>query len=741
MHFRPILPCILLVLTGCGALGPSEDEKKKDVGGLSQGCLNDMKGTMRRFQTGDVSESEWKSTFDCVGTSLDFFKQYVRGSTDAGYSVSDMNTFAGKFLFTNRSVREQFMQGAFYVKAALLGGRGSVLTFTEIDRVKELLQGIHKITAPLIPVLKKVSEEPTGEVALETAEKLSKAILLFADLLDTLPVSALNDQALKLFLTETYLAMGKEEPEDLSADLFLAKWLMSNTRPDAFEAKDWSKAIRVIAKPFGLYYAFKKVPQADLLDDRSYREFVVAILDQARPMIESAIEAHGGVLPFPLLDRALRSFVGMSKLGVSEATVLQALRPFIRKMLQSTDAIGLDKASLDTLYTLVKRIHQDLLVIDKIYEASGMNPMTTDRTRLVNAINAVSGQFTAAEQDSFLRVKHLALDFRPLFDDGKPSILYDPSATYSRYQLVQLSLIRIGIEQLVRVYTNGGNRIVQADLEVVLKDFKQLLFELEIVDPTIVEFERKRIQDMNLFMFSSDGDEYASLDELTDFGAVTVSSGTLSRKMRETITPKCDAGLGTDLLGWTWLPVGCFRTEFWNHLDLWLENFPILRSHFLNMDSQTKENVKRWIEHGARRNGYNEDNIASYDIRALSIVLHYTETLYARLADDVTRPLTKPNIMAGYPLFKPVLKRKLRQMVPIDLNNDYILKGVYTYLVRYKQIPSSFGSFSTFGLWMLTYPSSSLSTDRTGIFNIVCLLGTPESPEQQKLTKEYCKSY
>jgi hypothetical protein len=739
MHFKPILLLTLMACAGCGALGTS-DEKKAETGGLSQGCLNDMKSTLSRFQTGDVPETEWKSTFDCVGTSLDFFKQYVRGSTADGYLVSDMDTFTGKFLFTNRTVRQEFMKGAFLIKSALLGGKGTLLTFKEIDRVKTLLDGLKEITTPLIPVLKKMHIEPTQDVALEASEAIEKAVLQFADLLDSMPVAALSSEALKLFLSETYLAMGRDEPEDLSDELFLAKWLASNTRPDAFQAEDWSGTIRLIAKPFGLFYAFKKVPQANILDDRNYRNFAFEIMNRARPILENALEAHGGALPFPLLDRAIRSFVGLDGLGVSETTALQALRPFIRRILESKDAIGIDQQSLSKLYTLANRVHAHLNMIDRIYDVSGMNPTSVDYARLSNAVGIVGGQIASSDTDTFNRVKHLALDFRPLFHEGNPSILYHPSATYSRYQLIQLTLIRIGVEQLTRVYTGGENRMIQSDLEAVLKDFRQVLFELEIVDPTIVEFERKRIQDMNLFMFSSDGDEYASLDEMTDFGAITISSGTLAKKMREIITPACDSGLGNDLLGWTWVTAPCFRNEFWNNMHQWLEHFPLIQAQWSTMDFGTKENVKRWIEHGARRNGYNDDNMASYDFRALSIVLHYTETLYAKLASNPAAPLTKSNIMAGYPLFKPVLKRKLRQMIPVDLNNEYILKGVYTYLVRYKEIPSDFRGFGTFGLWMITYPSASLSTDRTGIYNIVCLLGSPESPEQQKLTSQYCKA-
>ena len=143
-----------------------------------------------------------------------------------------------------------------------------------------------------------------------------------------------------------------------------------------------------------------------------------------------------------------------------------------------------------------------------------------------------------------------------------------------------------------------------------------------------------------------------------------------------------------------------------------------------------------WLEHGSRRNGYTNVEFDKFDIGAMATVLHYTENLFTRFDGDQSEVLGKSEVMDAYPVFKNLLAKKAK------VTNDYMLRGIFSYIVKYRAMPetSGIGNLAKLGVWLAIYalPTTNYSADRLGVFNIVCQLAAPESQAQIDATASLC---
>ena len=135
MLSKILLITLALSLSSCGMLGSkNKPAENSTVGG--SGCLDNSKDLVGRYVSGTMDKTEWKSSFDCINQSLDFFTQYVRGSNQNSYSQGDMYTLISRFLITNKTVHRELMRGAFNLKQSLFGGDASQFTTEQIELLK-----------------------------------------------------------------------------------------------------------------------------------------------------------------------------------------------------------------------------------------------------------------------------------------------------------------------------------------------------------------------------------------------------------------------------------------------------------------------------------------------------------------------------------------------------------------------------------------------------------------------------
>ena len=746
-----LISTLIFLITGCGLLGKKDAPVTPPgvIGGT--GCLNQSKDLVSRYLKGEVSDVEWKSAFNCVNQSIDLFKDFVHGSTKNSYSQKDMLVLVTKFLITNKSVRPELMTGAFSLKAALLGGNQSEFTKDEIDLLKNSLNRLRDITVKLIPafaVRREVNPSFTQLSQMITAFKLAGDQL--GDFANTLPTGALSDKIVENLLSELVILLDIPSVQNLTQTLFLGKWVLFNSRRDGIESSDWSLVFKTALGIGGIALAYQTAVGEDpsspkhailnrIQNEYRFREFMWSLAEAVRPYLDVMLVKHGGATPFPLFEQLIDELPTSVLNEFPKSTLKKALRPLVRKLLFSSSNIGLDRAAIQTAYGLLEEFVKDFGLVDRLYEKSGLDIYSVKIDQFTQALDDYYSTLDGNDQVRFQIIKEKLLMYKPLFYKDTSRIRYEAGIGYNKFQqIIVLTLDRIG-RHLLKAYGDHPDYFVDEDLDKFFHEFQEALFAIKVVDPTIPNFWPSRRQDMDLFTPLSDGNGQASIPELVNYGMILISSAGLTSDMRREITGVCDSGLGTDIMGWTKIPADCFRREFNNRLEYWTSEFPRLQNYWKTLSPDQQTRAMKWLEHGARRNGYTEADFDKYDMGSLSTVLHYTESLFTRFDFNDDETLGKSEIEDAYPVFKLLLAKKAKQ----NPKNDYLIKGVFTYIVKFRAMPetSSIGGISKFAYWLAIYSwrTTHYNADRVGVFNIVCQLAAPESSSQLEATKTICK--
>ncbi len=766
-YFKATLTASLLALasaTGCGMLGQKSLPALPGggAGGAANGCLNDSVDLVGRYLRGEISQTQWKTSFDCVNQSLGFFTEFVRGSDSSSYSQGDMYNLITTFLITNREVRPELMGGAFSLKAGLFGGTDMEFTKDEIEVLKRSLTALQEITGELIPYLRvRQSSSPSNEELLAMARAFEQAGNRIADFINTLPVGSLSSRAIDSLLEELTHTLDLPGYEGVGNKVFLAKWLMFNTRRDAIENRDWAELFSSALGLGGMALAVKtslgddpEAPRGKLmnriLEDSQFRSLVWSLAQMARPYIERSLARHQGLAPLPLYDHIIDELPESMIGSVPRRVMKSAIRPLIRKLMQSSTQAGVDAGVIDTLYGLVGEVVEDLNTLDRMYEKQGLDRESLNRNQLTQALTSFENSTGSnAEKTRIRNIRTKLLTYSPLFRrrPGPKGDLYaikfGPGVGYSHFQnRLVLMLDRVG-RHLQKVYGTGGTHFVDTDLNAFFKDFGDILLTSRLFDTTIPNFAQKRLQDMDLFTPASDGNGEGSLVEFVNYAMILISSSHLTAQMRDEITPACDSGLGEDHMGWTKISAACFRSQFHARMDYWIaQDFPRLASYWNTLSPDQKRKAAVFLEHGSRRNGYTEEDFTKFDFGAVSVILYYVESMFGRFDADMTEHLARNEIDQAYPVFKNLIK-KTAKAKGLNTGSDFLLKGIFTYIVKYQEMPATPLNASTLAklaTWMATYalPITSYDTDRYGIFSVVCNIAVPENPAQAPANAVVC---
>ena len=773
MHFKqkrriPLLSLLmtgcLLLTSGCGLLGTASPPSSGSGQVGATGCLDNSKDLVNRYTTGQMSQDEWKSAFDCINQSLDFFTNYVHGSESDAYTANDMYTLVSHFLITTHPVHPELLVSAFSLKAALFGGNDQEFTKEEIALLKTSLGRLSDITGALIPYLaiRQSSTPPTYDQLIDMVTAFKTAGDQLADFINTLPVGMMSDQAFITLVNELTISLDLPTIDNLGTDVFLAKWLLFDTRRDAFENSDWAQIFKTAMGAAGVALAFETAIGTDvnapqhqigtrLENDYLFREFVLALANQFKPYLEQALSFHGGFAPFPIFDHIIDALPDDALNSMPKDKLKAFLRPFFRKFLFSSTQEGFDQGMIDSLYGVLTTIVQDLGLLDRFYVATGADWESVQPTVLSQQMNQYAGTLTnPLDQARFQVLKAKILNYQPQFHKtirpdaitGLPvehqTILFANNVGYSHFQ----NLLVLAVDDVARFaqksYGTVNDAFSVADLTAFFADYTPILFALNVVDPTVPNFAPNRIRDMDLFTPVGNGDNLGQVEEVVAYAMLLISAGDMSSRMNDVITPICKQNLGIDIMGWDLLPADCFRTQFEFNLDAWISDFPRLKAYWdTKLTAKEQVQAMRWLEHGSRRDGYNEEPFGKFDMNAMATILHYTESMFMRYDFDQNEILSKAEVNSAYPVFKGILQRTAKAQ-GTNISGDFLLEGVFSYIVKYQTMPSTIDGKLI--AWILTYfdPTTEYSADRTGIFNIVCQLAGPENPNLTQPNSVIC---
>lgn len=711
-----------LCTTGCGILGQKPPFDKSILFKSNSGCLNQFGKQFETYLVGDVTASDWETTWGCVDATLTQFRTFTRGSDPDGYTVSDIKMLLESFLLTNKTISDSFVESNLELKASLIGGSPRVLSYGEVDRLRDLLSLVKKETSGLIPFMKarKLGNQKDALIRLSLAVETSgRRIGSFFEgrALHTLPKAKM-----KTLLTELKSIFGWNIPVDLVDAIFAAKEAVLSGSSESIEGGVWSKAFQVGGTAAGTLLALKGY-QAD-----SKIDLMTDLIRAHEAMTFQVLAWQGGSLKYEKINNIVDRLP--EEWRVVDGEILKkTIKNVSSRILFSGSVEGMDHGSIQTLYRFIedwKRADGHAEGIFKLFP----NPeaAVSQNEFKVKAIDYLAKIDNISDQKSVKRVIEISQRFRPLFDPGENEIRLQAGVGLSQNHMKKMVLFNLMSEHMLKCYAKQpdgtiGTGVTAENFKELFEEFGPIAGQLHFLDVTFPNLYLKRFREADLFTYASDGNQLLDADEATYYLAIIASSFTLSRKMKIDNEVTCALADGSkDKLEWNWMDIKCFRKSFKDNIGSYLRMFPMLKNYYnlLSVNDQVK--LLNNMERGYRLNGNTDVPIASYDIQGMSGYLHYIEAMFVKFDEDQSQTFNKKELLKMFPTFKKLLAVAAKQ----SESKTAMLEAIFTYVVKFGHKPDeSIWRKIHFFVWMIGRPFWKIKADRGDVYGIVPILMAP----------------
>jgi hypothetical protein len=751
MHFKKIkyfyikfIPLLLgiLFLQSCGVLGKKEELNQKiSFNSSSDGCLNSFGPNTKKYIDGEIESAEWAKTWDCTVDSLEVFKQFVKGSSEDSFTQEDMQNFVANFLVTNKPVTKRLIDASFALKASILGGTKQTVTKKELDKLIVLLKLAKEHTLKILPLLRLRRVDPKVSNLLELSDKIQKFSDDIAEQITSFGSADLTAEDAQSLMEE----LGKIHDWDIDKDWILpimaVKSILLSGAENRIEGLRWPDLFRIVGALGGPAVATISLKKPLLTGPNEYGNFIVSIIHKVRPIIDNALILHKGTIGFDYFNRLIdvipETWLPDEFRKYNREGIKKIIRPIFNVILEGgKDSKGLTQKSVDVIYNLMDEWNRGQTHLETIFQKFDYHNQEVTPTEFTQDAETYAKTLSEQDKASVQRLIHLAADYIPMFRNNDDEITFDKYPAHSLNNLSKLHWMNLAVKQLIKVY-GEKDKITEKNAFKILSDFRDALILLKMIDPTIKDLHAKRVQDADIFMYSSNGDGMVDEKEGTYYLAVLTSSGNLTSRMRALLEPSCKlsnfGGIDKqDVLGWQWMNPQCWRDKFFSNYMDFMKKFVPLRAYYTNLlvrEPDEADKMRISLESAARRYGYcDRYNFGGLDTMSMAGILHYVEMMFLRYDLDYSQSLDVHEALNAYPNFKSVL---LKAKSNLDPDDDATLKAAFTYTVKFSRMPSEdlFGNPSLihFIWWMTNRHLWNINAPRASIYNILPVLSIPDT--------------
>lgn len=736
-----MLACLGLsvtVISSCGVLG----EKEKPSTSLSQSnaaCLDELGPLTEEFLDGTVSESKWRSTWDCVDDTIGLFKTYVKGSEVNGYNASDLRLLTQRFLFAKKTVTAKLIDGALNVKAALFGGVETKLSNGELDQFRNLARFLKEETTRLIPHLRNRKINPTAQNMRAFADAISEFGDRFAIFLNTAPNRKLTTEKALQFVTELSAISVNADSEKLTQwtrALQEVKVLLVRGETDGISGKDWTSLFKLGFRAGGAFFAYLELKDEDPL-------FELEMVERIHGVFKTSLKEWSGVFPFAQFEKIIDQLPASIFPGISEefrAGLKTALHPrtvvsngkttvyhpAASRLLRSKSDLGMDSAALDGLLATFRAGSRGRFHLNRIY---------TDRTgdllpaEFETIAKKYSGPLSKAEQDEVARLITIAKRYLGYHVTGSNELLFGDMNRHSKSNLSKFNWFELTAAFLLDAYGNRTNTYGKAgsvdDLEVLVADLNPLLIATQMVHPLRIDSTAsKRFREANLFTEAGNGDDLMDLPETTIYFSFIFSAALQANRMLES---SLLGGNPCPKVGWDVplrMPVyeiQCFRQRFLANFHDTLSSMPKMQDEIDRMSIAEKENFYSVLENAGKITGFDPTPITKYDVTSYSGITHFVESAFHKFDRNRDGTLDRSEVLE---VAFPVFKRELATMSKIKI--DFVNKAVLLYLMQYGKEPK----MGQLLKWALGFEFlKKFNARRIRVYQIFAALSPPGAPD------------
>ena len=742
----------LFCSTGCGLLGQKESKAKTTKLNQSTGCLDQLGPIFTLYLHGDITPSEWVGTWDCVDNTLGTLTRYVQGATPGVYSPTEIKSLVENFILTGKPITAEMIQGLFAIKATLIGGRPDRITLSEIATFRSLAQFVKERSVALIPMLYNFQHAKTRA----NLDQLATALNDFSGALaDELPITnhaPLTKASITSFITELSKTSIDFDASDLQTwiDFFFgAKGVVIGGEETSLSGTDILSALHT-AGDLGA-----NILTMNSDDANADSPALLRVIDSLERNLLATVARGDGQIPFATLENLFnlvpKRFLP-KRADEFRAGIIHLLHPrteydangknptriqsSIATLLKNLDPAKDGAIFANNVSELVAQLRlyvQSERTLSQVYAGLGKELSVTEFTTRIHAM-AKAGQLDYPDSVEIERLVALAGRYPGLFAEGSSAMRFNGVTTLSKTTLSRYNWMERASRRLLEGYgtakgTNGDPIGTGRDLKHLVLDVDALLRSVGLVHPLTVDVDKKRFREANLFMSTSNGDNFLDINEVTEYINTLVASSNLGSRMSKLILgnedqPGLCAPTGFDpLLQLPTYDITCFRREYRAHFAEFFRDYPFLMDTFIRASGDDQDQFFQRLEAASRFDGLSEKPITDFDISSYSGIAHYVELVMYRFDRNGGRPdngLDRSEIIDQiFPIFS-------NELTKVTCKDTKILnQALLLYLTQYGRSPfadnnhPTVGEYASLVLWVLNGgPFNNFLADRLRIYAI-----------------------
>ncbi len=683
-HFTALTLVIpVLLLSGCSDFlkGKAKDEISIEIKQEALSCLKNVSLDLKKFMKSESTDAEIEKTFSCFDNTLKEFQTRAEGATEKeAFTADELHQIFDKFI-QEAQVSKVAALDLLTLKSALLGGSSQKITKAEISLLREYLLVLRTEVKNLLPYAQLITFRKSELIFSKTMIKngFAQLNLSLKNLMKASRFSQSNYQFQDLKNLAINLKLVGEDEKDLIAlastvnNLLVGQEQISTEGERHIYIDNLTTVLRLYSTQVHGYVKFEMSGAAVLADAFEYVHDMIDLLEDTIQYRKSnAISAESidsllteilkkDILPVRLAKETALSFYKILLVRVFDLGLAGDIATFS----------GLKKSN----FVNIKRELAIYRIFSRFIESVSSQKRVSlkelqDKVKTFDAKSAVDilRDFDVAAQEQIIAATE---EIKTEFSDKTPVIYrfnkivlaanqevwdqnwMDLSRGLYYTMLSRQLLLGWGQTPLVKEVKKAS--INEQGLVQWYSEFRKFGIETRSFDPRSKNSGASNLISANVFTRSGNGDGVINFKEATQYLGILFSGGGQVYNEIALGLKKANCNLPEfDVFENNWNNEECAILDLKANYRNYFSNLPYLVRH-LDAVGKSEDGFKDFYEtliDVARLDAASKGRLESADLRSLSMLLHYVESIFAAYDKDLNGLLSEGEIKSTYPKFK-----------------------------------------------------------------------------------------
>lgn len=719
------------ILTACSEFlnGKPKKEAAYEIKAESVNCIKDINSDFKKFIKSEATDSEIDKTFDCIDNVLKEFGAKVQGSADPDSFTSDELHQISKKLIKDSNLSKTSINDLLVLKSAVIGGSDQKITKTEIKSLSQYLVALKAEVKNLLPyaqllTLKKTEITYTKSTIksafaqlnlslknLLRLSKISHSSYQFSDFkkliinLDTSVITQTAKNSDPIDLDQEIITEISEKKKDIIIlaekvnDLLLGRQLIATEQDGILYIDSLTELLRLYTLQVQGYVKFVISDAEQMQNTLEYVTDLIVLLENTTQFKKTKIISFETL--DPVLEEILRKDILPFKLTAD--TALNFYKTILVRVFELgrngniADFAGINKMHFKNLkrelaaYRIYSQFIKDLFAGNnkKISLKDAQEKLQSfDISKEQESTQEVLREFDLDTQAQIIKiVVHLKVEFLQ-----KSPVLYRANKIIlaTNQEIWEQSWVDLArglyVTMLARELMLGWgetplattNHVTEKGMVQWYDEFKPMGTETKVFDPRTKNSGVVNLLAANLFTRSGDGDNRITFREAIEFlGILFSSGGQVYHEIKDNLEKSGCHLSDIDVFENNWNEEVCAYDNLRKNYKHYFSNLPYL-VRYLDKLNKNEEGFKSFYEslmQVARTDITIKDRLETADLRGLSALLHYIESIFSIYDSDKNSALSENEIRAAYPRFKAFAEKFARKNSSSQVDSFNSWKG------------------------------------------------------------------